>query len=221
VTKRFLAYGHRLSFGYVCAEMLREPGWNRWAASMAADVAAWNQLGCLSPHVVYVESGGSAGAEEFAGTLAAELRKLEEIEPRGELPTEGAAVITSRRMVYAVRSAHSRETRMWTSENSTAWTVVFETDPRFQSSCLNRFVYVKSVNGIEEALQAADAVRGKVSTVALASPPARSDALATALARWGVTRICVPGRMQTPPLTWRHDGRPALGDLVTWTDFER
>jgi len=26
--------------------------------------------------------------------------------------------------------------------------------------------------------------------------------------------------MQNPPLTWRHDGRPALGDLVMWTDVE-
>jgi len=26
--------------------------------------------------------------------------------------------------------------------------------------------------------------------------------------------------MQNPPLTWRHDGRPALADLVTWADFE-
>jgi hypothetical protein len=26
--------------------------------------------------------------------------------------------------------------------------------------------------------------------------------------------------MQNPPLTWRHDGRPALGDLLTWTDCE-
>ena len=24
--------------------------------------------------------------------------------------------------------------------------------------------------------------------------------------------------MQNPPLAWRHDGRPALGDLMTWTD---
>jgi hypothetical protein len=26
--------------------------------------------------------------------------------------------------------------------------------------------------------------------------------------------------MQNPPLTWRHDGRPSLGDLVRWTDLE-
>ena len=43
---------------------------------------------------------------------------------------------------------------------------------------------------------------------------------AAQLARWGVTRVCPLGQMQSPPLTWRHDGRPALSDLVTWTDFE-
>ena len=45
--------------------------------------------------------------------------------------------------------------------------------------------------------------------------------LALQLARWGVTRVCPLGQMQNPPLTWRHDGRPALGDLVTWTDWEK
>ena len=47
-----------------------------------------------------------------------------------------------------------------------------------------------------------------------------SGALVTELSRWGVTRVCQLGQMQNPPLLWRHDGRPALGDLVTWTDFE-
>jgi len=65
-----------------------------------------------------------------------------------------------------------------------------------------------------------DELRGKVSTVAVAAPPERLREVARLLARWGVTRICAPGRMQAPPLTWRHDGRPALGELVTWTDLE-
>jgi hypothetical protein len=96
---------------------------------------------------------------------------------------------------------------------------VFENDPKFQASCLNRFVYVKPVPDLEHALQGADAVRGRVSTVGLAAPEQRAGALAAELARWGVTRVCRLGQMQAPPLTWRHDGRPALGDLVTWTDW--
>jgi hypothetical protein len=99
--------------------------------------------------------------------------------------------------------------------------VVYEADSRFQLSCLNRFVYVKKAEDLNEALQGADNVQGTVSTVGLAAAEERAPEIATQLARWGVTRICPLGRMQQPPLTWRHDGRPALGDLVTWTDWER
>jgi hypothetical protein len=63
-------------------------------------------------------------------------------------------------------------------------------------------------------------VRGQVSTVGLAGPEHKQEELAVQLARWGVTRVCPLGWMQNPPLTWRHDGRPALGDLVTWMDME-
>jgi hypothetical protein len=73
---------------------------------------------------------------------------------------------------------------------------------------------------LTEALQNAETVRGQVSTVGLAVPEHKLEELAAQLARWGATRVCPLGRMQNPPLTWRHDGRPALGDLVTWTDME-
>ena len=98
--------------------------------------------------------------------------------------------------------------------------MVFEADPRFQFSCLNRFIYVKGVTNVPEALEGADSVRGSVSTVGLAAPEDRTRALAIALARWGVTRVCPLGQMQNPPLAWRHDGRPPLGELITWTDWE-
>jgi hypothetical protein len=218
---RFLGYGHRVSFGYVSSEVLFGLSSQRIIADAAIDVIAWNQLGCLSPHVFYVQPGGDISPEIFAGLLADELERRESSEPRGELPTETAATIASRRAVYEVRAAHSPETRQWRSTNSTAWTVVYEADARFQASCLNRFIYVKPVRDLTEALQNADAVRGQISTVGLAASPREAQTLATQLSRWGVTRVCPLGQMQNPPLTWRHDGRPALGDLVRWTDWEQ
>jgi hypothetical protein len=217
---RFLGYGHRVSFAYIASGELTSLNARNAAVQAAADVAAWNQQGCLSPHVVYVEHGGGVPPEQFAEMLAEELERREEAEPRGELPVEAAAAIASRRSFYEVRAAHSPDTRHWCSRNSTAWTVVYEADPRFQLSCLNRFVYVKGAKDMREALQNAESVRGQVSTVGLAAPEDKAQALATELARWGVTRVCQLGRMQQPPLAWRHDGRPALGDLVTWTDWE-
>jgi hypothetical protein len=217
---RFVGYGHRVSFGFVGSAVLTSATLRKVAAQAAADVTAWNQQGCLSPHVIYVEHGGVASPEQFAELLAEELERREETEPRGELPVKVAAAIASRRSFYEVRAAHSPDTRHWCSRNSTAWTVVYEADPRFQTSCLNRFIYVKGVKDLTEALQAADSIREHVSTVGIAVPEEKEGALATELARWGAARVCRLGQMQEPPLTWRHDGRPALGDLVTWTDVE-
>ena len=217
---RFIGYGHRVSFGFVAADVLFGRSAKKVVAGAADDVVAWNQLGCLSPHVFYVQRGGEIAPEQFAHALAEELARRETAEPRGEIAKESAAAIASRRAVYEVRAAHSPDTLLWQSKDSTAWTVVFENDARFALSCLNRFVYVKAVADLTEALQGADAVRGQVSTVGLACGE-RAPELATQLARWGATRVCPIGQMQNPPLAWRHDGRPSLGDLVTWTDFER
>ncbi|HEY5915119.1 MAG TPA: acyl-CoA reductase [Verrucomicrobiae bacterium] len=217
---RFLRYGLRVSFGYISAEVLSGFTARRMVERAVEDIVAWNQLGCLSPHVIYVQAGGTVGPEMFAEMLADGLRDREESDPRGELTHEAAAAIASRRGIYEIRAAHSPGTRHWHSKESTAWTVVYEADPQFQFSCLNRFIYIKPVKDLTEALQNADSVRGQVSTVGLGAPEHRQQELATELARWGATRVCPLGRMQEPPLTWHHDGGPALGDLITWTDWE-
>ena len=222
VAKRFLGYGHKLSFAFVSSDAFDGGRLRHIIENAAADVTAWDQQGCLSPHVIYVETGGDVTPEKFAEILAEELARRETSEPRGEISAEEAAAIALRRGIYEIRAAHEPEaTRHWCSEGSTAWTVVFEAEPRFQMSCLNRFIYVKSAANLTEALQAADAVRGNVSTVGIASGEGKRPKLAAELARWGVTRICPLGEMQNPPLTWRHDGRRALGDLITWSDFEQ
>ncbi len=218
---RFLGFGFRVSFAYIAQEMLTGLHVRKIVERAANDVIAWNQLGCLSPHVIYVQAGSSVPAEKFAELLAGVLAERELAEPRGDLPVGVAAMIASRRSIYELRAANSPDCLLWTSKDSTAWTVVYEAEPRFQISCLHRFIYVKPVKNLTEALQGADDVRGKVSSVGLAVPEHQTQELATELARWGVSRVCRLGQMQNPPLAWRHDGRPALGDLVTWTDWEQ
>lgn len=218
---KFLGYGHRVSFVFVAGEVLYGSRRKKIVAAAADDIVAWNQLGCLSPHVIYVQLGGEIAPEHFAQLLAEELEKREASEPRGELPAAHAAAIATRRGVYEIRAAHSPETTQhWCSKDSTAWTVIYEADARFQLSCLNRFIYVKGVADLTAALQGADDVCGKVSTIGIAVPEEKAAEIATQLARWGAMRVCPLGQMQNPPLSWRHDGRPSLGDLVAWCDYE-
>jgi hypothetical protein len=234
---RFVGYGHRVSFAYVTSDMLTTYSVKRVIRDLASDVTAWNQLGCLSPHVVYVQDDGVHSPESIAEMLAEELARREIEDPRGDIPVAEAAEIASRRTIYQMRAGKSLDTveklqvdtafrdmpggvRIWESPGSTAWTVVYDNDPRFEFSCLNRFIYVKPVHQLAEVLRYAEPIRHQVSTVAVAALDHRLTDLARDLARWGVARVCPIGRMQEPPLAWRHDGRPTLGDLIQWTDLE-
>jgi hypothetical protein len=217
---RFIGHGQRVSFGFVAREVLREETITETVSRAAYDVVAWDQNGCLSPHCFYVEERGAIESDKFASLLAAELMKREITEPRGEITVEESAAIASRRALYESLAAHRGDVKIWASEKSTAWTVVFEHETKFHFSPLNRFIFVKPVAELKDALQGADEIREKVSTVGIAAPPEKFSELAKQFARWGATRICPLGQMQNPPLTWRHDGRPALGDLIIWTDLE-
>ena len=97
-TTHFIGYGTRVSFGYIKREAL-----GREAQSVvkraAADIVAWDQCGCLSPHVIYVEEGGAVNGETFAGLLAKELEALEETHPRGPLSPLEASGIARRRFL--------------------------------------------------------------------------------------------------------------------------
>lgn len=79
---RFLGYGHRVSFGFVAGEVLSGFYVHKIVSRAADDVVAWNQLGCLSPHVIYVQTGGEKTPEKFAELLANELERREAHEPR-------------------------------------------------------------------------------------------------------------------------------------------
>ncbi len=217
---RFVSHGHKVSFAYLTKDALSGYKTRRWTEGAAADVAAWDQQGCLSPHVFYVQGGGETSAEQFAEMLAGQLTKLEQLQPRAPLTIQESAAIATRRSFYEVRASHSGDTKHWRSHESTAWTVVYENDPQFQFSCLNRFVYVKPVADLHDLLKHAELVRDKVSAVGIAALDDEARPLTRELARWGVSRVCRVGAMQSPPLTWRRDGRPVFADLLWWCDWE-
>ena len=220
LAKRLVGYGHRVSFGYVEKLACEVMGTQAILSRAADDVVAWNQHGCLSPHVIYVEQFGSLKPERFAEMLAEELDARNETMPRGPISTKEAAAISTARRFYKIRSANNVGALLWESEESTDWTVVYEDEKQFQASPLNRFIYVKPIEQLEEALHVLEPIRESVSTVGIAASEARMRELAVPLAQWGVPRVCPLGQMQRPPLAWRHDGRPPLGELIRWSDLE-
>ncbi len=213
---RFVAYGHKLSFGVVGREWLTRERAAEAAERAGYDTAKYDQQGCLSPHLFYVEEGGEVSPRGFAELLASALGRYERAMPRGRIGLDEAAAIRELRSGYEFRENAS----LYESPGDTAWTVAYDEDPRFEPSCLNRTVRVKPVRDVLDAAELARPVRTYLQTCGVGLDSLRAEALATALGRLGLDRVCPLGRMPDPSPAWHHDGRFNLLDLLRWTDLE-
>jgi hypothetical protein len=205
----FQAHGHRVSLGMV----FDDPGLDS-VEDAARDVSLYDQQGCLSPHDIYVRENGDGFARTYAARLAEGLERFNRHTPRRPLGMGGNAAIADLRASYAFRSASDVRTQIWQSEGSTDWTVIYEEDPWFATSPLNRVVFVKPLPADFSCLEPARPWLG-----AIGIWPATVEN-ATRVASLGASRICALGRMQYPPATWHAEGLPNLGTLVRWVDFE-
>jgi hypothetical protein len=217
---RFLAYGHRVSVACVAREALTGEALPQLAEAAAYDVSMWDQQGCLSPHCIYVEEGGGIAPLEFADALATEMERFEAKCPRGKISDEEAAAFMRLRGAYDFRASADKKVRVFGDATANRWAVIYEEEPMWATSCLNRLVFVKPIAALDQLPRHLAVVRGKLSCVGFAGNEARMVTLAELLAPLGISRVCPLGSMQRPPLDWHHDGRPTLGDLVRWVDAE-
>ncbi len=210
-TARTLFHGHRLSLGVIARELI-----NKDAATRAAtDVVPYDQRGCLSPHLYYVEAGGRSTPLEFAQWLAEALSTAAVQLPKGMTSPGEASRIQQLRGTIPLAGG-----RVFESPQGCDWTVLYDPDPAFSVSPLSRTVWVKPLPDLSEVIRFLEPIRSFLQAVGIAIPEARQGKIVTALASMGVSRICPIGEMQTPPLTWHHDGRFRLLDLLRFVDWE-
>ena len=217
--QKFIAHGHALSLLWMA-----DPNelTSAQARACAIDILTYDQLGCLSPQAIYLPTATDFGAlsQKLCRALETHWRKLD---PQPLRPLSVAA-----RIVEARDLAHALGHRVWLPPNGhLGWTLIFDPDPTFRPSPLHGVIYLRPVDEahIETALAS---VAGRISTVGIAGIGSKgkpstgklSSRLQTAFLNLGASRFCPAGHMQFPPLTWHHDGRASLGDLVRWIDAE-
>jgi hypothetical protein len=217
---RFLGYGHKLSFGLIGREALTGAESDRVAARAALEVATFDQQGCVSPHLFYAEEGGDTSPQQWARKLAVAMEAVERTLPRGTVSPREASTIRQLRGEAEFSQLAESGAELHASAEGTAWTVIFDPDPAFSASCLNRVVRVKPVPRLESVPALVASLGPFLQTVGVAAEPARRQALAATFGRLGASRVAPIGRMAWPPPTWHHDGHPPLRDLVRWCDVE-
>jgi hypothetical protein len=218
VRGKFIGYGHKVSFSVIGKEVLS--GAQVLAEKAAYDVALFDQQGCLSPQLIYVEEGGAVTAREFAALVAQALAHWQGILPCGKATLEKSAAIQRVRDESEWQALAGKEVALYASPGSTAWTVIYQTDPVFMPSPLHRTVYVKPLASLTQLEVVLSRWRPYLEAAGVAVNPSRLVDIADLLGQAGVSRICPIGTMQTPPLSWRHGGRPRIADLVRWVGIE-
>jgi hypothetical protein len=208
--QKFIAHGHALSLLWITAPDRLTPA---QARACARDVLTYDQLGCLSPQAIYGPRGTDLKVlgDKLARALESEWRQ---IKPQPARPLSVAA-----RIVEARDTAHALGHGVWLPpKNHLGWTLIHDPEATFQPSPLHGVIYLRTV--AESKVSAALAsVAGRISTVGLVGEI--SSRLENVFLSLGISRYCPAGLMQFPPLTWHHDGRSTLADLVTWIDAEK
>jgi hypothetical protein len=220
-TTRFLPHGHKLSFGMVSNAALSVMRGQAAARAAALDVARWDQQGCYSPHVFYVQRGGQMQPLEFAQHLASELAALTSKFARRTLTLEETASVASWREHHEFESLRQDAHRVL-GDPSQAFTVVYADAPQtLMPGPLNRCVLVVALDLLQDVMPLIEPQRAYLQTVGLAAAPEELLALGDALGQAGVTRICALGAMTSPEAGWHHDGRFSLLDLVRMIDIDQ
>jgi hypothetical protein len=175
-------------------------------AGLSLDICAYDQRGCLSPQVVFVEEGHGCSANVFAERLAAEgLEAVSTALPRGRLPVSiGAAQAQWRGLAEIEGTLITGETHA----------VAVRPAQPVRWSPGYRNVTVSPVRGLDEAMQALEPLGESLKCVG-ADSVSLDEIQARLTQSAGLhAYACTLGRMQIPGLDAPADGGPIWHGLL-------
>lgn len=214
---RLVPYGPRMSFALVTRRYLDKADLEGLASRLATDVAMWEQRGCGSPQMLFLESGPRV--EEFLTCLREALDQAAGWMPPGELTLDEKVEILRERELARFGEI-TGGSRAWYPEGDTRWTVLWREQADRLGSPLNRTLVVHPFRDFGEVLTAVGPYREVLQSVGLGGAPDEVRDLSARLVRGGVNRVTEIGRMHVAKAGAPHDGSFQLGRLLRWVSIE-
>ena len=209
-----LGFGHQFSFSVIAKESLIPETIDDLAHQTAIDFSMYDQQGCMSPLLIWVQGDGKVSPVEFAVKLAEQMLRIHEQIPRGKISLLESAQIREMRAHYQLKSYSQQNIRVYFSTPGTDWTVIYTDESGIQFSCLNRVALVKPFVTFPDVLSVMLPFAGKIQVL---GHSALSDESLSQLKEWAsvlkINKLCPIGQMQFPSLSDRHPGKPNPDDL--------
>jgi hypothetical protein len=208
------AFGGRLSGAVAMRSALGAGAQVSVAAGFARDVTLFEQLGCLSPHHVFVEA---PAAREFARELSSEMGEIaHHLPPPASLEVEDSAALRIAREHARWRGLGGERVEIFEGPRL-AWTVIYDSGASFTASPGLRTVYVSEFRDLDDLDSRLSPARGRLEGFSVAATDTEAARLAAMLGALGVSHLAAPGAIQSPPVTWRHGG----GAFLDWITRHR
>jgi acyl-CoA reductase-like NAD-dependent aldehyde dehydrogenase len=193
-TTRFIAYGPKASIGYVSREHLSsEASVQRIAAGAARDLVLYEGEGCLSLRALFVERGAIISPERFAAFFASAIERAGMDFPLHTARTRDIVSRMNARDLAAFRGT------LLASDRDASY-VLEAGEPDRAPAFLPRVLALHAVTSHEE----------------MDAYVARHRIPIELRAGEGGVRF---GGMQTPPLGYRHGGRPRIAEFARTREF--
>ena len=220
---RVEGFGPKTSMGIVFESALENEGFKGVAEASAVDAGLWDQAACSSLHTLYFICPDKKKADKTAKAFLSEAKKafsdFQKELPQGRLsPDEKVEITRARQLAKADKAMNAAE--LESSFPKTDWTIIYEKDPAYRISPLNRVLYVKCVSSLEEIKNSIAPFRDYLQTVGVAGNITERKKVLEALCDSGIARVTRLGRMLDGANGSPHDGIFPMMSLVNWIGVE-
>jgi len=198
-----IRHGHGVGVLYVAPSALQSPTTTQhWAERAALDIAAYDQRGCLSPHVVFVQEGCVVRPETFVSALAAALTNVEHTLPRGRLSEHDAIAQSQWRGLMASCGDLIEASTFGVAHLDPNTPVPSFSGPGYRNVC------VLSCAELPTCLTQVAPLAEHLKCIGVAGSEGECLELAQALPPSLRPSVCRAGEMQTPDFDAHADGEP-------------
>lgn len=204
-SQRWLGHGHRISFSVVFRSAIAlTPDLNRVARAAAEDIWLYDQRGCLSPQVIWVEGP----AEPFAAEL---LRALQDLARKHGPVRRGSEDLARRRAALGEIRIRALDPRVLELKVGSGANPGSAQDPavyllkkgRFSKPATGQIIAVKSFATAAQIRREMTPFFRRLQAVATAGTPSEAARIRSLFQKSPATYFPAVGHLQAPPIDWQ------------------
>jgi len=215
---RLIENGPRYSFAICEGHLVTGDISDQVIEGLAYDLCRWDQQACSSPHIVYVIDSNNNSVFNLMTKLSRKLENISKKLPLGELTFDEKVEI--RKVRELATFAELKGSGKLICPSNFDFSLIFEEDPVFKISCLNRTLFFKRVKSLPQLMREITPISSYLQTIGLFISPMLRKICEPQLLAAGAKRLTEWGGMSAGRDGAPHEGSFMLSRLIDWVDRE-